>query len=100
MICICYCDCGGAICSYKRIVVDCGSCADRRDVVIDAAVLNVEFQVGTNAQQILVTQRDPIPQRTAYAQECIARKRSPTTNLLRVALTKANLVAIVVTAFV
>ncbi len=92
-------DDAGAQRGHERVVVDGGCGADWRDVVVLPAQIDVKLQVCTHAQQVGSAKGDPVPQRPANAQKRERAEACPATNLLRVALAKAHLVALVPTPF-
>ncbi len=84
----------------KRVCSKGGRRADGRDVVVRPAVFNVKLQMGTDADQVLVGQSHPVPQRTADAKKGIAGDASPPANLLGRTLAEAHLVALIPTVLV
>ena len=80
----------------KRAIEDNRSPSLQRSyVVIHAALANVKLQIGANANQVCAAQRDPVPQRAAHAKKCVGVETGPPADLLGVALTKTNLVALI-----
>ena len=73
--------------------------AQGRDVVVLAALLNVELFVGAHAHQALCAQRHPSPQRTTNSDKTAGRNALPAPNFLWCALAEADFVAVVPPTF-
>ena len=76
-----------------------GRAADRRDVVVCAASLDVELDVGPHTHQVERTKCHPIPQTATRPQERVRGDARPAADLLRGALTETHLVTLVPTPF-
>ena len=72
----------------------------RRDISVRSAVLDIELQVRTDTNQVDATQGHPVPQRTAHPQIRGRGYARPPADLFGVALTEANLVALVPAPFI
>jgi hypothetical protein len=74
--------------------------ADRGNVVVLTALLNVELQVSTNAEEILAPEGYPVPKRPAYTEVGVIGNAFPPTNLFGCPLAESNFIRLIPTALI
>ena len=93
---------GRRVCRSKDIAASssCSKYAIRRDIVVEAAALNIVLSIRADTQQVVTFVGYPVDHLSGYTVVRLVSNRRPTTNFLRIARTEANLVALKPTTFV
>ena len=93
---------GRRVCCSKDVAasVSCCKYTKRRDIVVEAAALNVVLSIRADTQQVVTSIGYPVDHLSGYTVVRLVSNRRPTTDLLRVTRAKTNLVALKPTTFV